>query len=103
MELNTKFEGTGSFAEFVENVVDFFKAINNASVEVPSGYSGAEPTLRLEDGKSGPQLVLDMAEALVFTLNNVQWELVGSAAFVDWKVSVQNGKLVVYVHADDPD
>ena len=100
MALNTKYEGTGSMKGFVASSVALFKAINEAKVEVPKNYAGAEPTLSIKDSDKDPKLVLDMAEALLFTLNNVSWDLSGTATFVSTDVTVNNGKLIISVTAN---
>ena len=100
MELNTKYEGTGSMKEFIASSVALFKSINEASVEVPAGYSGITPTLKIDGGDKDPKLVLDMAEALLFTLNNVSWDLSGTATFASNTVEVRNGKLIISVVAN---
>lgn len=84
---------------FIAASVKVFKAINGASVEMPGGYSGATPTLSIQGGDKNPMLVLDMQEALVFSLNNVTWSLTGGATYVSYSVQVVNGKLLISVVA----
>ena len=90
------FEGTGTMIPFVDQLNEISKCMNNISVIMPSGYKGVEPSLTFKDGA----LVFDFGQALVFTLNNVQWILTGSAVFGVPSAKVENGKLVIRVHAD---
>ena len=93
MKLNTGFKGTGTMKGFVAQVMKFFTAINNAKVEVPSGYKGIPPTLSIEGGA----LVLDMGEASLFSASNVTWDITGAGASkVGTKsATVSNGKLII--------
>ena len=95
-KLKDNFVGKGSMETFCNETNKLFKAVNNPKFIMPSGYSGAEPTLRIE----GERLAFDFGEALIFTLNNVQWNLTGSATFNSYSVSVVNGQLVISVDAD---
>jgi hypothetical protein len=90
------FEGRGTMVPFVDQVNEISRCMNNISVIMPTGYSGEEPTLTFKDGA----LVFDFGQALVFTLNNVKWVLTGSADFVSYSAQVENGKLVIRVHAN---
>jgi len=83
MKFRVNFKGTGNMEKFCVESNRLFAAINNASFIMPSGYSGIEPSMRVEGGK----LVFDFGDALIFTLNNVVWDN-GAGA-----VSVSNGQL----------
>jgi len=91
------FKGTGSLKDFVDEANKLFSAANNIKVTMPVNYSGAEPTMAYD----GTSLVFDMGDALIFTLNNVVWNLTGTADFVSHSVEVVNGQLVINVEADD--
>jgi len=95
MKLKDKFVGTGSMKGFVKESNKLFSSLNNIEFILPTGYSGIEPTIRLEEDG----LVFDFGDALIFTLNNVGWKLTGDATFVSNKVEVVNGKLVISVKA----
>lgn len=97
--LNTEYEGTGSLKDFVATSVELFKSINEARVEVPPGYSGTTPTITITGGDD-PKLTLDLADALLFTLNNVRWDLSGTATFASNEVAVVNGQLIISVEAN---
>lgn len=99
LEFRTDFQGTGNMEGFCEESNKLFAALNNVVFQMPSGYSGIEPTMRVEAGR----IVFDFGECLVFTLNNVSWSLTGSANFISNSVEVVNGQLVISVVADDPD
>ena len=92
----TDFKGTGNMKVFCEESNRLFSALNNVEFLMPSGYDGAEPSVRVD----GERLVFDFCDALVFTLNNVQWNLTGSAAFTSYSAEVQDGQLVISVNAD---
>ena len=85
--------------KFVDESNKLFRSLNNMKVIVPSEYEGVEPTLKLDKDNSG--ITLDMGEALVFTLNNVEWELDGPVNYTDNIVWVENGKLKIYVQAEE--
>jgi len=93
---NPKWRGTGSLTEFVAEMVKLLTAMNNIKVIMPRYYSGVEPTLVFTAG----QLIFDMAEALIFTLNNVEWVWLGIAKIDSNTAEVQNGKLVITVDAN---
>ena len=96
MAFRTNFEGTGNMEEFCEESNLLFSALNNIEFQMPSGYSGIQPSARVENNR----IVFDFGQALIFTLNNVQWNLTGSATFTSYTASVQNGQLVINVDAD---
>ena len=98
--MKSDFKGTGTMVEFVDESNKMFSALTNARVIVPTGYSGQEPTLRIDEtGAENASLVLDMGEALVFTLNNIEWEFFGDAAITSKGAYVRNGKLHIQVTA----
>ena len=90
------FKGTGNMEQFCEESNLLFSALNNINFNMPSGYSGIEPTVEVHSDK----IVFDFGQALVFTLNNVEWNLSGSAVFVSNTVEVVDGKLVINVVAN---
>lgn len=90
------FEGTGSMEKFVEASNLMFGALNNITFLMPPGYAGQEPSITFKPGG----LEFDMGEMLIFTLNNVEWNLNGTAAFVSNTVEVIGGKLVISVEAN---
>ena len=96
MNLRSDFKGTGNMEGFCEETNKLFAALNNIVFKMPTGYVGVEPTARVEDER----IVLDLGQALVFTLNNVAWDLTGSATFNSNSASVVNGQLVISVDAD---
>ena len=69
-KFRTDFKGTGNMTRFCEESNKLFAALNNFVFIMPSGYSGVEPTARVEEGR----VVIDMGQALVFTLNNVVFD-----------------------------
>ena len=99
MSFNTDFIGTGTMKKFVAECVKAFSAMNDIKIIMPPNYSGAEPELKIENDDENTKLVFDMAEALVFTLNNVQWNLSGSASFDSYSVEVVGGQLIINVSA----
>ena len=100
MALRDDFEGTGSFVRFVQECNKLFASLNNIRVFMPKGYKGVEPTLKLNGDDRG--LTFDMGEALIFTLNNVEWNFSGDADIDDFSVRVEKGKLVINVEANIP-
>ena len=78
-----------------------FHALNNAGVEMPSGYSGKTPELSIQEGN----LVLDMKDAQVFSPVNVKWSLTDnsssprSVSFDSFSATVANGTLTIKVAA----
>ena len=90
------FKGTGNMTTFCEESNKLFAALNNISFIMPSGYSGVEPTVKVEEGR----IVFDFGNALIFTLNNVVWNLTGDATFNSYSADVSNGKLTINVDAD---
>ena len=81
---------------FCEESNKLFAALNNITFKMPTGYSGIEPKAWVENGR----IVFDFGQALIFTLNNVQWDLTGSATFNSNSAQVVNGQLVISVDAD---
>ena len=101
--MKSDFKGTGSLVEFVESSNKVFSALDNAEVRVPDGYDGDVPRLFIdESSESKAKLVLDMQDALLFTLNNVRWTLYGGADFEVYNVYVANGVLNIEVKATVP-
>lgn len=105
-KLKDTYKGHGSMEAVVNQWNGVFKALNGASVEMPSGYTGETPTFQIQDGN----LVLDMKDAQVFTPNNVTWSMQDAAivadptatatvAFDSYSVSVVNGYLTIKVIA----
>lgn len=94
--LKDDFKGTGNMKRFCEESNKLFSALNNIQFKMPTGYVGIAPTARVEDAR----IVLDMGQALIFTLNNVEWDLTGSATFNSYSAQVVNGQLVISVDAD---
>lgn len=90
------YKGTGNMKRFCEESNKLFAALNNVVFLMPSGYAGVEPSVTIEDAR----IVFDMGNALIFTLNNVQWNLTGSATFNSYSAEVINGQLVISVDAD---
>lgn len=101
--LKTDFKGTGSLKEFVAESDKLFNALNNAEVRVPDEYAGEVPRLYIEEsGGDKTALVLDMEDALLFTLNNVKWSISGGAVIEYRAVYVDNGKLNIVVKTSCP-
>jgi hypothetical protein len=96
MPLRSNFIGTGNMEEFCNETNKLFSAINNIQFQMPTGYAGVEPTVQVFDDR----IVFDFGNALIFTLNNVVWNLTGSATFNSNTVGVSNGVLVINVDAD---
>ena len=90
------FKGTGPMRSFCEEANRLFAAMNNIDIVMPSGYSGPEPTLEFREGR----LVFDFGSALIFTTDNVDWNLTGTAYYKSNSVTVTNGQLVIDVEAD---
>ena len=88
--------GTGNMKTFCEESNKLFTALNNIVFIMPQGYNGTEPTASVQEGR----VIFDFGSALIFTLNNVAWNLTGSATFNSYSVEVQNGQLVISVDAD---
>ena len=96
--INDEYIGTGSFKNFVKSCVELFSAFNNAEVRMPDGYEGEPPRLYIDDG-SEASLILDMSQALVFSLNNIKWEFSGSATVNTYGAYVKDGTLHLKVNA----
>ena len=100
-QLKENFKGTGSMESFVEQCNILFHAINNAGVEMPSGYAGKVPELSIQEGA----LVLDMKDAQVFSPANVKWSLTDNSSsprsvnFDSFSATVVNGFLTIKVAA----
>ena len=101
MALKANYKGHGSMKDFTDQSNDLFQAINDARVDMPSGYAGNQPTLSIDSGS----LVLDMRDAQVFSPNRVTWSLQDSSGagrtvtFVTSSVSVVAGYLTIKVEA----
>ena len=101
-DLKDTFKGTGSMEEFVEEANALFHALNTAHVEMPSAYSGAVPTLKIEGGS----LVLDMKDAMVFSPKNFKWTLVDDSTsprvvnIENVNPRVTNGFLTIQIFAN---
>lgn len=68
------FKGTGSMKRFVDESNSIFRAFNNPTTIMPSGYSGGAPRLYVKAGEGGgTSLVLDMSEAAIFNPSDVRW------------------------------
>ena len=96
MSYKDDFKGTGNMKKFCDESNKLFSAMNNTDFIMPAGYSGISPSVRFEDNR----IVFDFGQALVFTLNNVAWDLIGSATFNSTSATVINGQLVISVDAD---
>ena len=83
------FKGTGSLVGFVEQCNKLFKAFNNIKVLMPVGYAGVEPVLEVRD----EGLVLDMGDALVFTLGSIDWTVDDNIK--TYSAIVENGRLKI--------
>ena len=90
------FKGTGSMKGFCEESNKLFSALNNVEFQMPPGYSGAEPTVKVYEDR----IVFDFGEALIFTINNIEWNLTGTATYNSYSANVFNGKLYINVDAD---
>lgn len=95
MEFNERYTGTGSMQKFVGEVVKLFRAMNNITILMPTGYQGNEPTLEFQEGK----LIFDMGETLVFTERGIEWNFSGDATINSNEAIVENGKLSLNVDA----
>ena len=91
----TGFSGTGSMKDFVLEVIRLLEAMNNIVVTMPPNYSGNPVTLEFE----GTSLVFNFGDALVFTLENIEWEFPGIAEIVSNEAEVVDGKLEITVDA----
>ncbi len=89
------FKGTGSMKKLTDEVNSFMNAMNNINVKMPRNYEGQPVSLAFIDNR----LVLDFGDALVFSLNNVEWVFSGTANIVDFSAQVFNGRLVISVEA----
>lgn len=98
MSLKDDFEGTGPMEEFAQETNKVFGALNEMIVIMPTGYEGETPTLRLRKGDT--QIVLDMKDALVYTIDNVDWNLLGTAFYKSNTIEVIDGRLTITVLAD---
>jgi len=90
-------EGTGSMEKFIEEMNRLFSAMNNIKFFLPSGYDGVEPTMNFKANS----LEFDFGEALIFTLNNVVFNLEGTADYVSNTAEIINGQLVITIEAND--
>lgn len=95
-EFRTDFKGTGNMKKFCEETNDLFAAINNIKFIMPFRYVGIPPSARAEKDR----ILFDFGEALIFTMNNVIFNLTGSATFNSYSAEVTNGQLVISVDAD---
>jgi len=91
----TDFKGTGTMKDFVSENVLLLEAMNNIKVTMPPYYSGAPVALRFD----GSSLLLDFGDALVFSLQNVEWEFPGIAEIVSNTAEVTGGKQLITVDA----
>jgi hypothetical protein len=99
--IQDNFVGKGAMKEFVENTNKTANALNNAIVVMPPEYGGEIPTFSIiTQGGDTSKLVLDMEDALVFSLANVKWVFRGTATFVNWAAFVNKGKLHIEVTAN---
>ena len=100
-ELKDTFKGHGSMIDFVDTCNALFAAHNNGVVEMPSGYAGRIPTLKIECGK----LVLNMKDAQVFSPARLKWVLNDNSTsprvvtFDSKSATVINGYLTIKVNA----
>lgn len=90
------FKGKGPMKKFVDESNLIFSALNNPKVLMPKEYVGIQPTLKFNEDS----VVLDFGDALIFTTNNITWNLTGTATFVSRSASVINGKLSISVVAN---
>jgi hypothetical protein len=96
-KLKSDFIGKGSMKEFVEESNAAFSSLSNVSFTMPDGYSGIEPTVYIKDGR----LTFDFGQSLIFTLNNVVWNVSGSADVPTKTADVDDGKLNLTVVANN--
>ena len=93
----TDFNGTGSMKEFVDAMVLLLEAMNNIKVEMPPYYAGAPVTVKFE----GSSLVFDFGDALIFSLQNVEWIFPSATAvIVENTAEVIGGQEVLTVNAE---
>jgi hypothetical protein len=92
------FIGTGNMAEFCAEANMLFSALNNIRFIMPSSYDGIEPHVEIKKDS----IVFDFGQALIFTLNNVEWNFTGDADIGSYSASVVSGKLVINVEAVIP-
>lgn len=92
------FIGTGSMKPFVDQYNELMTALNNISVVVPAGYAGNPPTLSF----SGERFVFDFQDALIFTLNNIDFNLQGNVNYISATANVVAGRLQINVFAEAP-
>tara|TARA_R100000750_G_scaffold58820_1_gene46806 strand:+ start:2326 stop:2661 length:336 start_codon:yes stop_codon:yes gene_type:complete len=103
-KLKDNYKGHGSMKAVTDQWNAVFKALNEASVQMPGGYKGEIPTFSIQDGA----LILDMKDAQVFSPTNVKWNLLDAAtqanpaasdsvAFDSYSLSVVNGYLTINV------
>jgi len=83
MNFRDDYIGTGNMEQFCEESNLLFAALNNVVFQMPSGYAGIEPSMRVEEDR----IVFDFGNALIFTINNVVWDN------GDGDVAVINGQL----------
>ena len=97
MDLKNTFKGPGPMVEFAEESNKLFSAINNAVVLMPKGYKGATPRLYVDDDG---RLVLDMADAAVFSPKNISVSVIsGTAVISSLKKYFSNGNLQIQIVA----
>ena len=96
----TKFKGTGSFQQFVNDVVKLFSSINASKIIMPTGHSGADPSIRFEKDQTEASLVLDFSGSDVFSLANISWDVGRTSGATIKRASVENGVLKIYVRVN---
>ena len=92
------YKGTGSMEEFISDCVLLFTSLNNVNVIMPPNYSGNPVELVFEEGETK----LNMADALIFSLDNVVWNFTGDADIDSYSAEVVGGQLQINVEANTP-
>ena len=97
MMFKDDFKGTGNMRSFCDEANKLFAAMNNIDIVMPPEYSGPEPTLEFREGR----LVFDFGSALIFTTENIDWDLTGDAgiSFDTYTADVVDGQLEITVEA----
>lgn len=88
------FKGTGTLEKMVKDADSIIAAVNSGVVELPPGATG-EPTLKIEGQGKDAKLVLDLSDAPVFSLSNMDVDFGFGYLVESMTIKVNGNSLVI--------
>lgn len=93
------FKGTGTFESLVTDGNKVLTALENGEVEMVETDAPEETTLKIEGDGENAALVLNLEEAPIYSVNNVEWIFTTPGAVNSKRISLIGGGLYIFIDA----